>query len=208
VEAVGCPALDAWHNKTWSRNPKPVVAISTHWDCKVLPETRSSWPWLRQALPQLAQDSRWTLIGHHHPHEQATGTLPARLGDYEAAGIEVVSHWEEVLQRADLYLCDNSSTLFEFAATDRPVVVLQPPWYRRSARHGLRFYDALPGLLANQLGQIPEHIAKSLEDSPECQQVRRQAVHRVYGTFDGKASQRAVIAIHRAVGSKLRNQRV
>jgi CDP-glycerol glycerophosphotransferase (TagB/SpsB family) len=113
----------------------------------------------------------------------------------------VVSHWEEVLQRADLYLCDNSSTLFEFAATDRPVVVLQPPWYRRSARHGLRFYEAVPGLLADQLTQLPERIAEALQDSPECQQARRQAVHRVYGTLDGKATQRAVTAIHRRFAS-------
>ncbi len=197
VEVVGCPVLDAWHGKAWNRNTQPVVALSTHWDSKTLPETRSSWPWVRQALARLAQDPRWTLIGHYHPHEQATGTLPARLADYAAAGIEVVPRWEDVLQQADLYLCDNSSTLFEFAATDRPVVVLQPPWYRRSARHGLRFYDAVPGHLADQLDQLPDCIAEALLDPPKWEEARRQAVHRVYGTLDGQATQRAVAAIQR-----------
>ena len=49
--------------------------------------------------------------------------------------------FDEVMERSTLYICDNSSTLYEFASTGRPVVVLNAPWFRRDIEHGLRFWE-------------------------------------------------------------------
>jgi hypothetical protein len=66
-----------------------------------------------------------------------------------------VASLREVQRRAAVYVCDNSSSMYEFAATGRPVVVLDLPegrikgiGYRRNINHGLRFWDALFGATA------------------------------------------------------------
>lgn len=55
--------------------------------------------------------------------------------------MEPVSAWEEVVQRADCYVVDNSSTMFEAAALGIPVVVMESPVWRRDVEHGLRFWE-------------------------------------------------------------------
>ena len=140
VEVVGDPGL----RYVPHREPgPPAIAVSLHWECHLLPETRSAYRHHRSALPELAR--QYTVLGHGHPLAQ--GTL-RRV--WERLGVEFVPDWHEVARRADLYVCDNSSTLYEFAATGRPVVVLNAPWYRREVRHGLRFWSAASvGVLAN-----------------------------------------------------------
>ena len=111
--------------------------MSFHWNCPICPETRSGASYFQRQVAVLARASGLTLIGHGHPRILAT------LGRwYRTQGIEVVSTFEEVCRRADLYLNDASSTLFEFASTGRPVLVLNAPIYRRNVNHGLRFWEA------------------------------------------------------------------
>lgn len=206
VLGVGSPFLDWWHGRAPARQAvgvidrRPVVCISTHWDCHVCPETRSAWPWIVDQLPALAGDPRWRLLGHYHPHEAQTGTLTERLRAYRAAGVEIVDSWEEVMSRSDLYICDNSSSLYEFAALDRPVVVLSPPWYRRHVTHGLRFWSSLPGLEVTQPEHLIATVAAALADEDGSgHRLRAAANPLAWGPLDGHAAERAASVIHRFV---------
>ena len=138
VEVVGCPRLDVLPNRvsvaaTVDR-ASPVVAVSFHWNGYKCPEWRSAFDWYKRAVIDLAREV--TVIGHAHPRRKDLRAW------YESHGIEYVPDFDDVLRRADIYACDNSSTLFEFASTGRPVIVLNAPWYRLEADHGLRFWSS------------------------------------------------------------------
>jgi UDP-N-acetylglucosamine:LPS N-acetylglucosamine transferase len=105
---------------------------------------------------------------------------------YERKGIEVVSSFSEVLKRADLYACDNSSSLFEFAATGRPVMVLNPPFYRKTVHHGLRFWDAATvGISCDQPSEFNRTVTKALTDQWRVE--REAALDKVYSPRTGGA---------------------
>ena len=173
-----------------------MVCLSGHWDCQTLPETRSAWPWVKEALPELAADPRWELILHHHPFERQQ-VLDEKLATCQRLGIRLEPSWQEVLESVDLFVTDNSSTLYEFAATGRPVVALNPPWYRRSVRHGLRFWQHVPGLQVHDLTSLNATVAEAMTDPPAAQAVRREAVLAAFTWLDGRATERAVQAIRR-----------
>lgn len=201
VKQIGCPVLDAWHGRVWQRTgPRVRVCISSHWDCRALPETRSAWPWIRDHLAPLAECPEIELLGHYHPHEAKCGTLDARLADYAALNIPVIHSWDDVMETADLFISDNSSTLYEFAATGRPVVCLNPSWYRRSARHGLRFYRNVPGILVNKPADLLPTVLSAINDPEPTRTQRARAVKAAYGILNGKASKRAVDAVRELVG--------
>lgn len=193
VHEVGCPKLDAWagyRHRRHRRHRPPVVAFSHHWDQRMYPETRSAWPWDAEAWEQVIAGGRYTVLGHKHPGD------PRDIeGWCREHGIEFVERFDDVLRRADLYVADNTSTLYEFAATGRPVVVLSPPWYRRDVHHGARFWEHLPGLEC----AIPDHleacIAEALEDVPARRALRELALEAVYGPLDGRATERAVAVL-------------
>jgi hypothetical protein len=176
VEIVGCPKLDTLPAK----EPGPLtVALSWHFDINLIPETRSAFPAYRPYLADLAK--RYNVIGHGHP--KGLGTIYRYL---MRAGIEVVADFAEVCRRADLYAVDNSSTLFEFASTGRPVVVLNDPGFRKDVHHGGRFWswaDVGPQV------DIPATIGDVIEQAfSEDWTARREAVlAEVYPVRTGAA---------------------
>ena len=194
VEVVGSPRIDELPTRNarslqYRVSEPPTVAISFHYDLYLVPETRSSLPWFAPALPDLAKE--FHVIGHSHPREDLTYT-------YKRLGIEYVRDFDEVCRRADVYVCDNSSTLYEFASTGRPVVVLNPPWYDRSKDYGLRFWEAEyvgfpvthPAVLASAVDYAIDHGQTKDE-----QYLREGALDIVYAYRTG-AAQRAADAIN------------
>jgi UDP-N-acetylglucosamine:LPS N-acetylglucosamine transferase len=113
---------------------------------------------------------------------------------YRAAGIEFVRDFDEVCRRADVYVCDNSSTLFEFASTGRPVVVMNDVSWRRNVHHGLRFWDAAHvGVNVDRADGLVDAVALALEDRAEQRAARSDALDIVYVYRTGAAAGAAAI---------------
>jgi hypothetical protein len=187
---VGCPKLDRYARQTFPAHNPPVVAISFHWECLVAPESRSAFRHYQRAIASLAGQG-FDVLGHAHPR-----MLEYVRPTYQAAGIEVVADFDDVVRRADVYACDNSSTLFEFAATGRPVVTLNCPWYRRDVSHGLRFWDfADVGVQVDDPDGLAAAIEDALGDTPQRAERRRDVADAIYGIRDGAAAQRAAGAV-------------
>lgn len=168
--------------------PGPVVAVSWHFDLRLINETRSAYTEYRHVLPELART--YPTIGHGHP----------RLFDrvawaYRRWGIEPVRDFADVCRRADVYVCDNSSTIFEFAATGRPVVVVNSRHYRRDVDHGLRFWEAADvGVQVDRADDLIGAITEALRDAPERKAARKAALGIVFSVQDRQV-ERAVEAL-------------
>lgn len=182
VSIVGCPKLDSLPQR--DGGGPPVVAISFHWRGWVSPEAGSAKGLFMPVMAGLAK--RFHLIGHAHPGK-GWGDTMAR--EYQRAGIEFVPDFEDVCRRADLYVVDNSSTLFEFAATGRPVVVLNAREYRKTVSHGLRFWDAANvGIQVDDPALLGDAIAEALTDPPAVAAARENALSIVYAYRSGGAA--------------------
>jgi hypothetical protein len=184
VAVVGSPRLGTLPERDGGtdRGTGPVVAVSFHTTFTFSPELRSAFGHFRSALPALAE--RYEVLGHAHPR---WGDQMAR--EFKRLGIEYVADFGEVCRRADVYAVDNSSTLFEFAATGRPVVVLNAPWYRRQIDHGLRFWAASTiGVNADEPGELLSAVELALLDRPDQQAARTAALALVYQPREDAAS--------------------
>jgi hypothetical protein len=186
IEVLGAsPKMDAWFGRTWPTADKPVVALSFHADIQVVPETRSALYWYRKRLDEFLCDD-WTLIGHAHPRLAEHAKVAYRQFD-----IPFVEDFNEIIETASCFVIDNSSTLFEFAATGRPVVALNCPRYRRNVHHGLRFWENIPGIQVESPDDARSGVAAALADAKELRKLREAAVDAVYPRFDGEAASRA-----------------
>lgn len=192
--AVGSPRLDRWAGVEPPRtdNGRPTLAVSFHFNASLTaPEARWAYPHFASAVATLQADTGWRVLGHGHPR-----VLGQLAQFYDQNGIEVVANFDEVCERAHVYICDNSSTIFEFAALDRPVVLLNAPWYRRDARHGLRFWDyADIGFQVDHPADLAEACRAAWEDPPDIRRRRRNVSRVLFGDLDGKAAARAAQAM-------------
>lgn len=172
----------------------PTVAISFHWRCRVAPEADTALDHYRPVLGVLRDGlaaAGVDLIGHAHP-----AIRPELEPIYTELGVEYVPAFGDVARRAHLYAVDNSSTLFEFAALGRPVVVLNSPRYRRNVRHGLRFWtEAAIGLNVDSPEELLPTILAALDDPDDVRRSREASVSRVYPVRDGTSARRAAAAV-------------
>jgi len=206
---VGCPKLDPWHavaanGVRWGSSTEvgelPLVVISFHFQPATkthIPEARPAFEHYMDAVEALAhQDDKtrgFRLAGHHHPRAHEIGgwmRAPAR------GPMKVYQRFETVLDLADVYVCDNSSTIYEFASTDRPVVLLNAPWYRRDVEHGLRFWAlADVGLQCDLPIELHATILDAIKDHRMVRAQRYVTSRKVYAHVDGRAAARAAVAI-------------
>ncbi len=185
---VGCPKLGG---RTREAGPRgTLVVASFHWRARIgVPEARNAWPEYSPSLPALAR--RYDLAIHSHPRFQREPRAWAKR-----LGVEFIEDFEDVLDRAAVYVNDASSTLYEFAAYGGPVVVLNSRTFRRDVHHGLRFWDmADVGVQVDQRSQLVAAVGWALEDNPVRAARRRQISRELY-PFDDPAERAAGALIH------------
>lgn len=137
VRVIGSPYLAHLRSTvTNPDNPRPVVAITSHWPGGVCNETLSAWGEFHDGFQQLAADGRFDVIGHGHPR-----IIRSLAPHYERMGVPVVPSLMETLARCDVFVADNTSAQYFAAALGRANVVLDSKWYRRNVNHGGRFWD-------------------------------------------------------------------
>lgn len=189
VFPVGVPKLDPLHQAKKAPTEPGTIAISFHWDCRVVQETRSAFRFYRRVLGQIAE--QYPVIGHGHPRDWK---LYEQF--WRGIGVEPVEDFAEVIERAEVYVCDNSSTIYEWASLDRPVVVLNAPIYRRNIEHGMRFWEhADIGIQVNRPQELAPAIEQAFKDPSEVARRRRAIVKESYATTDGNAAQKAAEAV-------------
>jgi len=211
IQAIGTPGLGAWlrgengQAPDWRHEDRRFrIAVSYHWDCRVCPETRTALGHYDGAFAEweealAAEDIE--LVGHSHPRIRSRAK-----SEFEEAGVPFITDFDEVLATCDAYAVDNSSTLFEFAASvpaesdrpARPVVVLNSPHYRRGVEHGLRFWEA-SGIGPN-VNRPDDFVAavKALRRDYDTWAERADSVlDEVYAYRDGKAARRAATYVQR-----------
>lgn len=185
VVVVGSPRLDDLPERDYELYPDtPTVAVSFHWDHFRIPEMHSAFAYFRNALPALAE--RFNVIGHGHPFRHDLASYWQRIG------VPYAPSFDEICRRADVYVCDNSSTVYEFAATGRPVVLLNAPEYRRNVSHGLRFWDASfvgPNVTAPEF--LVQGIERALMNLPGDVSLREHALDQVYAYRSAGATRAA-----------------
>lgn len=193
VEIVGVPKMDAWAGKArkMQRRRNLAIAISFHFDATICPETRSSWRYYMNGVEALK--TQYKIMGHGHPR------IFKRLARvYTAIGIKPVPDFEDVMRKADIYICDNSSTIYEFAFLNKPVILLNNPLYRRGVEH-----EGCPRFWKHSdIGynvDSPKDLAHAIEwtyANWENNLPRQQEIVKEMFTYtDGHCAERAVEAI-------------
>ena len=184
IEVVGSPKLDDWAFKPKPKNEIPIVCISFHWNCHIVPETRTTWEYYMSSFEELAAATEFKIIGHGHPR-----IFNGIRKIYDQFKIETYSNFEDIVEIADVYVCDNSSTIFEFAYLDRPVVLLNAPFYRRHVNHGLRFWEFSDiGFNCNRPSQLKKVILKAINEDHLKRNRRREAINQIY-PYKGHSTQ-------------------
>jgi hypothetical protein len=184
--AVGCPKMDRF----WKPVTERSVCIAWHWNARICPESRTALPHYQDRLPEIVsafRDQGFTVYAHHHPR---WGTMLDKL--YAKAGFdEILPSDTDVFDRAAMLVMDNSSLMYEFASLDRPVVVLNAPWYRRNIDHGLRFWSHVPGMQIDTPEDLISLDLNSVLDHDLHRLARHDAVEHTYAFTDGSSSTRA-----------------
>jgi hypothetical protein len=193
VEVIGTPKMDHVDRgedacRSMSR---PTLAIAFHWGDRNSkpPEAGSAFEHYKDFLPKLKKQS-FRIFGHGHP-------LAADIyqKEFERLGIDWLDDFRDVCRLADIYINDLSSTLYEFLLTDKPVIVLNAPWFRKDIHWGLRFWDYSDvGINVWQTSELLSAIEETLANyQTVCWRARSTAVHELYPYFSHSAQRAAEV---------------
>jgi hypothetical protein len=183
-EIIGTPKTDSIKPMP-THNDKPIVCISFHWDCFVCNNTRSAYYYYKDILSELAQSKEFTLIAHGHPRRNDS--------EMELLGIKFYSDLAEIMKIADIYVNDNSSSMYEFALTGKPVIVLNCPLYDRNRDTGIRFWQYILGKQVNSPNELKPTILSVIRNDT-FKYKREEILHTLY-PFRYVSTDRAVEVI-------------
>jgi hypothetical protein len=146
--AAGSPICDPYPLEV--HNERPLAAITFHWPARLCPEAGTALPYYADRLAEIVMAlirQGFEVVGHHHPRERRLNLMWPKIG------VRIASA-DEIRQRANLLIADNTSMLYEMCYLGRYVISLNSPEYRRDVNHGLRFWDAVPGLEIDTADQL------------------------------------------------------
>ncbi|GAA1386378.1 CDP-glycerol glycerophosphotransferase family protein [Catellatospora chokoriensis] len=110
--------------------------------------------------------------------------------------VDVTGHprVEDLYLAADVLITDYSSTMFDYAVLDRPIVVFASDWAEYRASRGVYFdiFDAHPGVVAATQDELIDLFASGAVDDERAQQRRAAFRDRFCALEDGRASERVV----------------
>ena len=186
---IGTPKTDEQANRYGVRlSDEPTLAIAFHWGGKDSdpPESGNALDHYKDILPELGK--RYRVIGHGHPLAEAEFREV-----FAKAGIEYVGDFREVCRRADVYINDLSSTMYEFITTGKPVIVINAPQFRRDVQWGIRFWDYSDvGINVEQPDELFAAIDLTLAEYQTIHIYQRmEAIQDLYPYF-GAATGRAI----------------
>jgi len=195
---TGCPKLD-----TFADYVKPdkilqfnnmVVGVSTHYTNAPISEMDSAFLYFWNQIESLVKAHPKThFIGHTHP--RVKGGLPwEKWNELKALcpNVRTTHDFDEIMQEADLYIIDQSSTAYEFAALDKPVLFLNSPHFRKHINHGMRFWEfANIGVQCNYEDSLEEKMVEALmgEYNNTYTERRREVTALIYSIPLGQAAQ-------------------
>src|SRR5258707_6093011 len=212
---IGVPVLDPWageFRKPHSMPKKPTIAIAFHHGSKVSrpAEIGSAWKHYADILPELVK--HYKVLFHVHPlsgdavrEASAMLTLPPfdaglnklAYNQWESnpSRPEYVETFEEIMHRADIFINDCSSTLYQFCVTGKPVIILNAPWFNRDSKWGIRFWDYtdIGPQVEDPAGLIPA-IDRMIAAPEDFKPYRSKMVSDLF-PYLGTASERAVDTI-------------
>jgi hypothetical protein len=175
---VGSPHVEQLR----ARPPYPLtrhrIALTTHWDMDmVVPELRSGWAHYEAAFAEVVHQAPEDYVIHGHPRKQDYTSHKARQW-----GCQFVADLGELTTQAWLLIADNTSAGWEWMALDRPVIWYSPPWYRREANYGLRFWDCVDaGVHIDKPEDLESAILTALADPKPIRQRRATVARWLFG---------------------------
>lgn len=154
---------------------QPTAVFTWHWrGAAVSPEADTAFNQFRDSM--LAIHPSIKVKGHAHPR-----ILGEAAEWYRNHQIVMVETQTQVLQDASLLVADNTTMIYEAAALDIPTVILNPSMYRKNMRHGLRFWDMIPGPQADHPHEVPELVANEIMYPDNYADERKRITDQVYG---------------------------
>lgn len=190
---IGTPKLDKWAGNSfhYTMPEKPTVCISFHWDgSHVAPEASNAASVFGtdHILSELQKE--FNMIAHCHPKARDT-YRPL----FEKNGIEFVENFNDVMECADIYVNDASSTMYEFLVTGKPVILMNAPHFRKFINYGIRFWDYTNiGYQVKNLTELRKAIQDTIRDPNKFIKQRIKAVEDLYPHI-GYSSQLAADSI-------------
>ena len=164
VALIGCPKLDWAAYRNFPKHETLTVAISFRYKTATeVPEQNSAFEFFRKDIEKLvAEGTNIKIIGHCHPF-----ALHSVGPWWKLLNIEYVANFEEILDRADILLVDNSSIAFEWLQVKRPKAILgllNSPEYRRYMDFGMRFWNLTeqPDVVQINPGEINENLIEQM----------------------------------------------
>lgn len=189
-EIIGTPKLDWVANFQQPKHTRPVVAVAFHWDASgIAPEAGTAFGYYRSKLQTLTQNKDIEWIAHGHPRAKHL-----YKPFFERWGYRWVDNFAEVLAYADLYVNDCSSTMYEFIATGKPVVILNAPQFRKDVDFGIRFWQYTDiGIQVDRLEDIEDAIDVTLKSPRRHIKERTRAVEDLFPWLGSSAARAASV---------------